>query len=80
MSVSYRMSETHVTIIERLVAGVIIRENDAVVYSSVLSESIKLEHALFFFLFLFYDFLIHFVLKYRLHSRLNDFKRVVFLH
>lgn len=49
MSVSYRMSETHVTIIERLVAGVIIRENDAVVYSSVLSESIKLEHALFFF-------------------------------
>lgn len=50
MSVSYRMSETHVTIIERLVAGVIVRENDAVVYSSVLSESIKLEHALFFFI------------------------------
>lgn len=43
-----------------------------IVFTAFRFESIKLEHAFFKFLF-FYDFLIHFVLKYRLHSRLNDF-------
>lgn len=62
-----------------------IGENDVVVYSSVHSLSFWKHQTgtcvYFFFLFLFFhDFLIHFVLKYRLHSRLNDFKRVGFLH
>lgn len=87
MFVSYR-GVCSDTIIERLVTDVNeVKQNILartmqsfiVVFTAFRFESIKLEHAFFKFLF-FYDFLIHFVLKYRLHSRLNDFKRVVFLH